>query len=199
MTLNIKIIWQLIKFTFLTICVIFHFKTQKKEKELKNSLIYIVKVLFWTILLLLFYILWSKSTDPGNLLVMGVSAMVSSMIFQDRLPLPSLAIKKLIYFFLYIPFLFKEIIKANIDVASRVIKPVIPINPGIIAAKTKLKSKVGRMILANSITLTPGTLSVDIKDDTFYIHCIDLTGIDEKDAGNKILSAFEKYLEVIYG
>jgi multicomponent Na+:H+ antiporter subunit E len=60
-------------------------------------------------------------------------------------------------------FLFIEIIKANLDVALRVIKPVIPINPGIVKVKTKLKTPMGRLILTNSITLTPGTLTVDIK------------------------------------
>ena len=55
------------------------------------------------------------------------------------------------------------------------------------------------MILANSITLTPGTLSVDVKDDYYYIHWIDVTDIDEQKATQKIVSGFEKYLEVIFG
>jgi multicomponent Na+:H+ antiporter subunit E len=99
----------------------------------------------------------------------------------------------------YIPYLFKEIVKANVDVALRVIKPVIPLEPGIVAVKTKLKSKLGRMILANSITLTPGTLTVDIEGDTLHIHCIDLGGINSENASEKIASGFERYLEVIFG
>jgi multicomponent Na+:H+ antiporter subunit E len=54
------------------------------------------------------------------------------------------------------------------------------------------------MILANSITLTPGTLTVDIDGDTLYIHWIDVTNMDEKAATEKIVSNFEKYLEVIF-
>ncbi len=166
---------------------------------MKNSFDYFLKILFWTILQVFLYVIWTKAINPGNLIIIGLFALASSMIFAKNLPLPSFAVKKLIYFLIYIPFMFKEIIKANIDVALRVIKPVIPLNPGIISVQTKLKSKIGRMILANSITLTPGTLSVDIKNDTLYIHCIDLTGIDKKNAGEKIISGFEKYLEVIYG
>jgi len=166
---------------------------------LKNSFNYLAKVLFWTVVLMLIYVVWTKSTSPYNLLVMVIVALISSIIFQSKLPVPSFALKKGLYILLYVPYLFKEIIKANVDVALRVIKPVIPLNPGIVSVHTKLKSKIGRMILANSITLTPGTLTVDIKEDTLYIHCIDLTGIDESNATEKIASGFEKYLEVIFG
>ncbi|MDR1732575.1 MAG: Na+/H+ antiporter subunit E [Synergistaceae bacterium] len=60
---------------------------------------------------------------------------------------------------------------ANIDVAKRVISG--KINPGIVKFNPRLKTDIGRMMLANSITLTPGTLTVDIDDDgTFYVHTI---------------------------
>ncbi len=58
---------------------------------------------------------------------------------------------------------------------------------------------MGRMILANSITLTPGTLTIDIKDDELYIHWIDVKTMDAQQASQKILGKFEKILEVIYG
>jgi multicomponent Na+:H+ antiporter subunit E len=63
---------------------------------------------------------------------------------------------------------------ANWDVAKRVITG--DINPGIVKFDPRLKTNMGRMMLANSITLTPGTLTVDIDDDgVFYIHAINLT------------------------
>ena len=76
--------------------------------------------------------------------------------------------------FLYIFVFLGELIKSNFDVAARVANPKLPINPGIVKVKTKLKSKLGRIMLANSITLTPGTLTVDIDEDTneLYIHWI---------------------------
>jgi len=58
---------------------------------------------------------------------------------------------------------------------------------------------MGRLILANSITLTPGTLTVDIEGDTLYIHWIDAKTADMGSATDKIVRKFEKYLEVIYG
>jgi multicomponent Na+:H+ antiporter subunit E len=64
--------------------------------------------------------------------------------------------------------------QANWDVAKRVITG--EINPGIVKFNPRLKTDIGRMMLANSITLTPGTLTVDIDEDgMFYVHAIFLT------------------------
>lgn len=159
----------------------------------------IVKVIFSTIVLTLFYFIWTRTTNVNNLLVTGGLALIVSLIYRNYLRSPILSLKKLAYSIYYIYFLFIEIVKSNLDVAMRVIKPVIPINPGIVTVKTKLKSPMGRLILTNSITLTPGTLTVDMIDDTLYIHWIDVTDMDEKAATEKIVSNFEKYLEVIFG
>jgi len=92
-----------------------------------------------------------------------------------------------------------EIVKSNIDVALRVVHPIIPLNPGIVKVTTSLKSDLGRLALANCITLTPGTITVDITENTLYIHwiAIDAQGVEE--STKKIVSHFEKYLEVIFG
>jgi multicomponent Na+:H+ antiporter subunit E len=64
--------------------------------------------------------------------------------------------------------------RANWDVAKRVITG--EINPGIVKFNPRLRTDTGRMMLANSITLTPGTMTVDIDDDgVFYVHAINLT------------------------
>src|SRR6056297_1385421 len=103
------------------------------------------------------------------------------------------------YTLIYLIVFLIELIKSNLDVARRVLTPSLPINPGIVKTKTILKSKMGRMILANSITLTPGTLTVDIKDDTLYIHWIDVCCEDIDKATNAIVEKFEKHLVKIYG
>jgi len=99
----------------------------------------------------------------------------------------------------YIFVFLRELIKSNLDVAFRVISPSLPIKPGIVEVKTKLKSPLGRLVLANSITLTPGTLTVETKEDSFFIHWIDVSSPDIEAATQEIVSTFEKYLEVIYG
>ncbi len=159
----------------------------------------IVKVIFSSIVLTLFYFVWTRTTNVNNLLVTGALALTVSLIYRDYLVMPILHPKRIGYSLFYIVILFIEIVKSNIDVALRVIRPVIPINPGIVTVKTKLKSPMGRLILTNSITLTPGTLTVDMVDDTLYIHWIDVKDKEETGATEKIVSNFEKYLEVIFG
>ena len=105
----------------------------------------------------------------------------------------------IICIFIFFLFFKKELIKANLDVARRVVSPSIPINPGIVEIKTNLKSGIGRLLLANSITLTPGTLTVEIKDKSLFIHWIDVSSTDTETATKEIAEKFEKYLEVIYG
>ncbi|MDA3886199.1 MAG: Na+/H+ antiporter subunit E [Candidatus Delongbacteria bacterium] len=158
----------------------------------------IIKIMFSTGILTLFYFIWTGTKDINNILIMAFIALVISLIYNKSLFKPMLSPKKWIYSLWYIIFLFIEIIKANFDVARRVISPKIRINPGIVTVKTKLKTATGRMVLANSITLTPGTLTVDIDEDTLYIHWIDVTNMDEKVATEKIVANFEKYLEVIF-
>ena len=107
--------------------------------------------------------------------------------------------KAILYWFLYIFVFLRELVKSNFDVALRVISPKLPINPGIVEVKTKLKSKLGRMILANSITLTPGTFTVELLDDRIFIHWLDVKSENIEEDTNMIVRKFEKYLEVIYG
>ena len=115
-----------------------------------------------------------------------------------KLGLPPLSIKRIIFFILYIFVLFIEIIKANFDVAYRVIHPKMPIKPGIIIIKTKLKQDIAKMILANSITLTPGTFTLDIKGDKLLIHWIYVRS-EKMDESTKIIGQkFEKYLKVVF-
>ena len=115
-------------------------------------------------------------------------------VFDDIKITPKSFIFTILYLFVFII----ELVKSNIDVAIRVLKPSLPINPGIVKVQTSLKSKMGRMLLANSITLTPGTLTIDIKDDILYIHWIDVTSSDIEGATNAIVKKFEKYLKEIY-
>lgn len=107
--------------------------------------------------------------------------------------------KAFLYYFRYLGVFLWELLLANMNVARIVFSPKIQIHPGIVKIRTRLKSQTGRLVLANSITLTPGTLVVDIDDDTLYVHWIDVTTQDSEKATREIAEKFEKYLEVIYG
>ncbi|MBN2259906.1 MAG: Na+/H+ antiporter subunit E [Clostridiales bacterium] len=66
-----------------------------------------------------------------------------------------------------------ELIKANLAMAKIVLTPSLPISPKIVKVHTTIDSKIGRALLANSITLTPGTLTIDMIDNDLYIHVVD--------------------------
>ena len=107
---------------------------------------------------------------------------------------------KIIYYYLmYLSVFIIELVKANLNVMQIVFSPQIDIKPGIVEIKTELKSPIGRLALANSITLTPGTLVVDIKENSLFIHWINISTTDPVAATEEISARFEKYLKVIYG
>lgn len=154
------------------------------------------------IILLVFWILMSNSLALQSLLAGLVISLVIALVLSARLRVFSelnLSPKALAYTIVYGFVFLKELILSNLDVALRVISPRLPINPGIVEAKTSLKSPMARMILANSITLTPGTFTVEMKEDTLFIHCIDIKSENIQDVTQRVVRKFEKYLEVMYG
>jgi multicomponent Na+:H+ antiporter subunit E len=72
----------------------------------------------------------------------------------------------------YWPWLMWQIVLANIDVARRVLSPALPISPTLFRVKTSQKSDLGKVIYANSITLTPGTISMDVTGDEILVHAL---------------------------
>jgi multicomponent Na+:H+ antiporter subunit E len=99
----------------------------------------------------------------------------------------------------YFPFYLKELFKSNLSLAAVVLSPALPLNPGIVKVRTKLQSRMGRMLLANSITLTPGTLTVELDGEWLYVHWVTVDSTDSAVATASIVAGFERYLEVMYG
>lgn len=87
-------------------------------------------------------------------------------------------VKKLGYIIEYLVVLFIEIIKANVCVAKMILSSRYDIEPAVVTFKSNLKSEAARVILANSITLTPGTITVKLQYDEFTVHCLDKTLAD---------------------
>jgi multicomponent Na+:H+ antiporter subunit E len=100
---------------------------------------------------------------------------------------------------IYLGYFLKELVKSNLSLAAIVLAPSLPLKPGIVKVRTKLKSRMGRLLLANSITLTPGTLTVELSGEWLYIHWVTVTSTDIEAATQSIVSGFERYLEVMYG
>lgn len=83
--------------------------------------------------------------------------------------------KKSIWFLAYIGLLIREIIKANLAIIPKILTVEEEMEPCLVKFKTTLKSDFTRMLLANSITLTPGTITVSLKGDEYTIHCLDIS------------------------
>jgi len=90
---------------------------------------------------------------------------------------------------LYLPWLAWEIVKANIDVARIILNPRLPINPRLIRVPAPQKTAVGQVMYANSITLTPGTISLDVRNNQVLVHALTeeaAQGVLSGDMGRKV-------------
>lgn len=107
---------------------------------------------------------------------------------------------RILWFVYYIAVFIWECIKANLDGAYRVMHPDLPIHPGIVRVKTGLTSDIGLTLLANSLTLKPGTMTVDIDKakGILYIHWVDVKTQDIQKASELIAQRFEKILLRIF-
>lgn len=111
----------------------------------------------------------------GVLVTLALAVILNSILPHGGKGNVFLGILRSIWFLLI---LFKEMIVANLDVAYRVLHPRMPIRPGIIEVKPGLKSDMGKLLLSNSITLTPGTLSMDWDGESLFIHWINVNEED---------------------
>jgi multicomponent Na+:H+ antiporter subunit E len=106
---------------------------------------------------------------------------------------------RLYHFIKYSGVFVLELVRANINMMRYVFAPHIDINPGVVEIKTKLKTPVGRLALANSIALTPGSLVIDIEGDRMFIHWLDVKTTDPDEATRLIAGPFEHHLEKVFG
>ncbi len=162
----------------------------------------ISRYLYTVIVLFLIWLFLTASLDPQELgfgLIMSlIVAAFAYEIFTTR-GLANLHPKRVAYAIAYIPYFLWAMIMANLDVAYRVLHPKRPINPGIVECKTVLENDVGKLALANSITLTPGTITLDVDGDKYFIHWIDVKDSTVEGASENITRPFEKFLKVIFG
>lgn len=146
------------------------------------------------------WIIFTASLTLQELLVGGICAtfvsLLSYKLFTKR-PFEMIHPKRIAYFLAYIPMYILAEIKSHLNVAYRIIHPNLPIKPSIVKIPTEFKSDIGMTALANSITMTPGTLTVDLSEENsdLYVHWINTQYEQEKEIKKGIVNPYGKYLE----
>lgn len=92
-------------------------------------------------------------------------------------------LRKAPLFCAYVPVLFLEIIKAGFVVGRDILFRRYKLTPTLVTFRTDLKSDFGKFLLANSITLTPGTITVQVEEDRLTVHCLDKSMLDTSKDG----------------
>jgi len=171
---------------------------------MRRVIYFVSAFIIWVLLTWPFY-----HEDNGQVLIEWqiviaglIASAVVSLLFHEILPKEHLVFVspvRIFWVLVYLPVFFYYVIKANLDVVYRALHPKMPINPGIVKIKTELKTDSGITALANSITLTPGTLTVDLTDDGYlYIHWINVKATDVEQATSHIAKRFEWFLKKIF-
>ncbi|MGI9335448.1 MAG: Na+/H+ antiporter subunit E [Gammaproteobacteria bacterium] len=171
------------------------------NKRAARLVLFAAAFVFWLLLA------WPVAPSDGRLLwgdiAAGViAAAVVALVMRDlvtrefgRLFEPA----RYLWAAVYVVVLGYYVVKANLDVAYRVLHPAMPIRPGIVKVRSQLRTHSGLTALANSITLTPGTLTVDMtQDGLFYVHWINVATIEEEEAARQILGRFEWFIRKIF-
>ena len=115
--------------------------------------------------------------------LIGVAAtaligLLMRVLFGYTLALDLRILKKVPLFICYIFVLIWEIIKASAAMFSYIFKDKETVEPVLVTFKPQLKTRLGRFILANSITLTPGTITVEADGENFTVHCLNRRALD---------------------
>lgn len=157
--------------------------------------------LFYFLFTFIMWLLLTWTLEPLTVAAGAVVALLTIVVLWDLFP-PYMTLlfepRRLFWFFAYIPYFIYLVIRANFDVAYRVLHPDMPIRPGIVKVRTKLTKDLSKTFLANSITLTPGTMTVDIDGQYLYIHWIYVETEDMEEATKIIVGDFEDILWRIF-
>lgn len=151
------------------------------------------------------WIVLTASLDPQELAVGAVVSLLVAVLsynilFQGKIS-KKLNPKRLAYAIAYVPAYIWAEIKAHADVIYRILHPRMPIRPGIVKVPTNLRTDFGITGLANAITMTPGTLSVEVKeeDPSLYVHWINVKVVEPDKTSAEIAGPFERFLRRIFG
>jgi multicomponent Na+:H+ antiporter subunit E len=144
-----------------------------------------VQALILFVHLAVFWLLWSGHLDR-TLLTYGLIScviVVAAGLRAKVVDRESLPVHMMFRSWLYLPWLLVEIVKSNIGVAKIILDPALPMRPHILRTESSQTTDVGRVIFANSITLTPGTITLAIREGEVVVHALADPFADELQTG----------------
>lgn len=129
---------------------------------------------------LLFFLVWIIFNGQVTLEIILFGIVIAGLMygfickFMDySIKKDLFIVKKFFYIMHYVFILISEIVKANFETMKLILSSKYEIEPAIIKFKITLHSKTAKVLLANSITLTPGTITVSLEEDELSVHCLD--------------------------
>jgi multicomponent Na+:H+ antiporter subunit E len=158
-------------------------------------------ILLWLLLTFIWFAA-NSSPAPESIATGAVISAALAYVFVRSFPAwqdVRLSPARIIHFLRYTGIFLVEMVRANLTMLRYVYAPRIDIDPGIVRVKTRLKTPVGRLALANSIALTPGSLVIDLEGDTLIVHWLDVQTTDSEEATRLIVGPFERDLEKTFG
>ena len=149
-----------------------------------------MRIIITSILVFLFWFMLSGHTET-LLIIFGILSTLLSIYLAHRMQIidhesyPFHMSLRLLRYYVY---LGKEIILANIDVIKRILKPGQTISPNIITLPASKRTDLSKVIYANSITLTPGTVTLDLSDDEIKVHALSKEGAADLQTGQMAIT-----------
>lgn len=136
----------------------------------------IVLFAFWLLLSGHFEVQFIVLGIASSLVTVGLTQNLMRPARPDRFqPIPTSVgwlVSTLFRFAAYIPYLAYQIVRSNVEVAYLVLHPKLPISPRLVEFETPMRLEPAQVLLANSITLTPGTVTVDVRNGRFLVHSL---------------------------
>lgn len=143
-----------------------------------------VSYLFTFLVMISFWFIFSGVFTPLIVILAIVSGLIVTFLSNDLFfPDKKVNLKLIIKIFMYVPWLFWQIVLANIQVLKILLRKDLDIDPSMIEFDPKVESDIGLVIFANSITLTPGTVTIFADKNRFFVHTLDPIFADGLDGG----------------
>lgn len=158
----------------------------------------------YAVVFIVIYIVWHMITwnmEPANFFAGAVVALFITAVFGREFPFhpkKTFQLKRYLVFVKFLGVFLQQMIKANFMMAYRILSPGLPIKPGVVTIPLYLTSPLGRVVLANAITLAPGTFTMEITDDTLVVHWIYVVTEDPAKAGDLICGRMQRILKEVF-